>query len=111
MAPDDIQTGNPASASTGTPRQSGSGRRRAVGPEDEVRGSREAPRETLDEPEPGARLSDPPFPGGTPPRRPDPDQPTPIEEPPEPIPMPPDNPPPPVIEPPAPIVAQTPDRG
>jgi len=42
-------------------------------------------------------LSDPPIPPGTPPERPDPDQPPPIEEPPGPIPIPPDAPPPPLV--------------
>jgi hypothetical protein len=52
----------------------------------------------------GLNLSDPPIPPGTPPSRPDPDWPIPIEEPPSPIPVPPDLPPP-IVEPPPPIVA------
>lgn len=117
MAPDDIPVANAASASArGTNSRSGRARR-AVGPEDEVRGGHEAPSETLagkagtPARAPDRMLSDPPIPPGTPPTRPDPDSPPPIEEPPGPIPVPPDLPPPPVIEPPPPIVAAPRARG
>lgn len=131
MPADDISVANLASESARTHGGDGDEARQSIWPEDEVRGGRQAPRETLDQnprqpPDKaprqsdgaahgitsGARveaLSDPPFPPGIPPVRPDPDRPPPIEEPPRPIPVPPDEPPPPIIDPPAPIVAITAD--